>query len=303
MADGHTVRALARSDGSAERVAELGAEPVRGELSDREALRAAAAGCELGFHAAAKVEDWGPWEEFERDNIDGTRNVVEACAAAGVRRFVHVSTEAVMIAGEPLVDVDETAPTRPDSKAPYSRSKALAERLVLDSATDGFEPSVVRPRFVWGAGDRTLLPELVKMAKSGRLAWIGGGRHLTDITHVDNVVHGLRLAGERGRAGEAYFVTDGETVVFRDFVSELLRTQGVEPPTRTIPTPLAGALAAGGEALWRVLPLRGAPPLTRFAFWVSSQQCTIDTSKARGELGYAPVRDRESGLAELREPR
>jgi nucleoside-diphosphate-sugar epimerase len=250
---------------------------------------------------AEKVEDSGPWEEFERDNVEGTRNVLEACAAAGVRRFVHVSTEAVLIAGEPLVQVDETAPLRTDSASPYSRSKAMAEQFVAGAAArDGFEPVIVRPRFVWGAGDQTLLPRLVAMAKSGRLIWIGGGRHLTDITHVANVVHGLRLAAERGGAGEAYFVTDGEPVVFREFVAELLRTQGVEPPTRSIPTAVAGALAATADTAWRVLPLPGDPPLTRFAFWVSSQECTIDISKARRELGYEPVKGREAGLAELR---
>ena len=314
VADGHGVRALARSRSSADSVAALGAEPVRGELGDPESLRAAATGCDVAFHAAAKVEDFGPWEEFERDNVQGTRNVAEACAAAGVSRLVHVSTEAVLIAGDPLVGVDETAPLRTDSRAPYSRSKALAERALL-AATPGNpvgpgreaeEPTgmnsvVVRPRFVWGAGDLTLLPEMVEMVRSGRFAWIGGGRHLTDTTHVDNVVRGLRLAADRGRSGEAYFVTDGEPVVFRDFVSDLLRTQGVEPPTRTIPIPVAGVLAAGGELAWRLLPLGGSPPLSRFAFWVSSQECTIDISKARDELGYAPSRTRDEGLAGLRE--
>jgi nucleoside-diphosphate-sugar epimerase len=301
VGDGGAVRALARSQSSADKVAGLGAEPVRGELGDPESLRAAAAGCEIVFHAAAKVEDSGPWAEFERDNVEGTRNVVEACAAAGVGRLVHVSTEAVLIAGEPLVGVDEAAPLRTDSRAPYARSKALAEEVVLADAAAGPERVIVRPRFVWGAGDQTLLPGMVAMVRSGRFAWIGGGGHFTDVTHVDNVVRGLRLAADRGRSGEAYFVTDGEPVVFREFVSELLRTQGVEPPTRSIPTPLAGALAAGGELAWRLLPLGGAPPLSRFAFWVSSQECTIDISKARGELGYAPVRTRDEGLAGLRE--
>ena len=326
VGDGRAVRALARSQSSADRVAGLGAEPVRGELGDPESLRAAAAGCELAFHAAAKVEDSGPWAEFARDNVEGTRNVVEACTAADVGRLVHVSTEAVLIAGDPLVGVDEAAPLRTDSRAPYARSKALAEEVVRGRAPGnpvgpgripaapgspvanapseeptGMDSVIVRPRFVWGAGDQTLLPGMVAMVRSGRFAWIGGGGHLTDVTHVDNVVCGLRLAAERGRAGEAYFVTDDEPVVFRDFVSELLRTQGVEPPTRSIPTPLAGALAAGGELAWRLLPLRGAPPLSRFAFWVSSQECTIDISKARSELGYAPVRTRDEGLAGLRE--
>ena len=129
VGDGHPVRALARSQPSADKVARLGAEPVRGELGDPDSLRAAAEGCEIAFHAAARVEDSGPWHEFERDNVRGTRNVLDACSGAGVRRLVHVSTEAVLIAGEPLVNVDETAPLRTDSRAPYPRSKALAERV------------------------------------------------------------------------------------------------------------------------------------------------------------------------------
>ena len=301
VADGDQVRALARSDGAADAVAALGAEPVRGDLADRPGLEAGAVGCELAFHAAARLGDWGPWEEFERDNVEGSRNVAVACAAAGVRRLVHVSTEAVLIAGEPLVAVDERAPRRPDSKAFYSRSKALAEEAVLTDGGDGLERIVVRPRFVWGAGDRTLLPQIAAMVRAGRFAWIGGGGHLTDTTHVDNVVHGLLLAAERGADREVYFVTDGERVVFRDFVSELIRTQGLEPPTRSVPAPLAGAVAAASEEAWRLLPLPGRPPLTRFAVWVSSQECTIDISKARGELGYEPVRRRADGLAELRD--
>ena len=299
VAEGQAVRALARSDASASRVAELGAEPVRGDISDRAALEAGAAGCDVVFHAAAKVEDSGPWEDFLRDNVEGTRNAVESAAKAGARRFVHVSTEAVLIAGDPLVNVDETTPLRVDSKAPYPRSKALAEQAVLGAG--GIERVIVRPRFVWGAGDTSLLPNIVEMVRSGRFAWIGGGRHRTDIAHVDNVVEGLVLAAAKGGDGQTYFVTDGEPVVFREFLSELIASHGVEVPTRSMPAPLAGAVAAVGETAWNLLPLPGRPPLSRFAFWVSSQECTINIAKARSELGYAPVRSREDGLAELRD--
>jgi nucleoside-diphosphate-sugar epimerase len=182
----------------------------------------------------------------------------------------------------------------------YSASKAAAELLVL-AANDGqLETVVLRPRFVWGAGDATVLPELVAAVKSGRFAWIGGGGHLTATTHIDNAVEGLVLAAERGRPGEAYFVTDGEPVVFREFISRLLDTQGIAAPTRSLPTGLAGLVARIGEATWRGLRLRGAPPLDIMTLWLSSQECTIDISKAREQLGYVPVRAREDGLAELR---
>jgi nucleoside-diphosphate-sugar epimerase len=294
------VRALARSEAAAARIRVRGAEPVAGDLGDVEAMRAGAEDCELAFHAAATLGDWGSREDFERGNVEGTRNALEAARRAGVRRFVHVGTEAALLAGKPLVDVDETAPLRVDSLALYSSTKARAEQLVLDASREGFETVVVRPRFVWGRGDTTLLPAMVELARSGRFAWIGGGGHRASTTHVDNAVEGLVLGATRGRPGNAYFITDGEPVVFREFVSELLSTQGVKPPERNIPSPVAHLLAVTGETAWHVLPLPGRPPLTRFAYWISSQECTIRIGKAREQLGYEPVRTIPDGIADLR---
>ena len=107
------------------------------------------------------------------------------------------------------------------------------------------------------------------------------------------------LGATKARPGGVYFVTDGDPVVFRDFVTDLVRTQGVEVPDKDAPAAVARALAATTETAWRVLPLKGHPPLTRFAVWVASQECTIDISRAREELGYRPVKTREEGLAEL----
>ncbi len=299
--DGWTVAALARSDGAADAVRTRGAEPVRGDLSDASALASGMAGADVCFHVAAKVEDFGPWREFVAGNVEGTRNVLRACRAAGVARAVHVSTEAALMHGQPLVHADETYPLAFRSPAPYSRSKALAEMVVLEASRDGLEAMIVRPRFVWGRGDTTLLPLLVEGTRSGRFRWVGGGRQLTSTTHVDNTVEGLLAAASQGRSGRAYFVTDGDPVVFREFVGDLIATQGVTPPTGSVPAPVARALAIAGEAAWKVLPLRGAPPLTRFASWVASQECTLDDHRARAELGYAPVTSRAQGMQELRD--
>jgi nucleoside-diphosphate-sugar epimerase len=300
VSEGRPVRALARSETTAKRVAELGAEPVRGDLDDRASLAAAAAGAEVAFHLAAHLGEWGPWAEFERGNVEGTRNALEACAQAGVRRFVHCGTEAALMGGEPLIHVDETAPLRPDSRAPYPATKARAEQEVRSANRTDFETVVLRPRFVWGKGDTTLLPEMVETVEAGKWAWVGGGRNVTDTTHVDNVVEGLLLAAERGHPGEAYFVTDGEPVVFREFVTALLQTQGVEPPDRSVPAWTAAPLARVAEAAWKVLPLKGVPPMTTFRSWLLTQECTIEIGKAREELGYAPIVTHEQGLAELR---
>lgn len=304
LGDGWTVRALARSEDSAGKIEQLGGEPVHGDLDDPEAIAAGAEGCEHAFHAAAIAAEWGKREEFVAANVTGTIHALDGSAKAGVRRFVHVGTEAALLRGEPLVNVDESAPLQPNSQVHYTATKAMAEKRVLDASRDGFETVVVRPRFVWGPGDQTVLPSLIDAVRSGRFAWIGNGRHLTSTTHIENCVHGLRLGAEKGRAGRCYFVTDGEPVVFREFVSALLRTAGVEPPERSIPPQLAGALARTGETLWNAVPfLPGRPPVTRLAVWLSSLETTIDISRARRELGYEPVVSIEEGLAELNSAR
>jgi nucleoside-diphosphate-sugar epimerase len=296
--EGWEVHALARSERAAARVRELGAEPAMGDLDDREAMRAGADGCEVAFHAAAKVEDWGDPADFERLNVRGTQNVIDACREAGVRRLVHVGTEAALMVGQPLINVDESTPLRPDSAALYSSSKAKAEQLVRDAG--GLETVVVRPRFVWGRGDTSLLPTIVEMVRSGRFRWIGGGGQLSATTHIDNTVEGLWLAATKASAGSVYFVTDGQPAVFREFLTELLATQGVTVPDKSVPAGVARVAAATSERIWRLLKRPGPPPLTRFAVWVSSQECTIDISRAERELGYRPVISREAGLAELR---
>jgi len=297
--EGWAVRALARSEASAAAVRGLGAEPVRGDLDSIDSIAAGARGCDVAFHAAAAVLEWGPRSEFERGNVTGTENALRGCGQASVKRFVHVGTEAALMAGQPLVSVDESTPLRPDSPAYYPATKALAEQLVRSYGGDGMETVVIRPRLVWGPGDSTILPGLAEAVRAGRFAWIGGGDHLTSTTHVDNVVEGLLLGAAKGRPGEAYFVTDGDPIEFRTFVTRLLATAGLTPPERNIPAPLALAAAGATETLWRALRLRSTPPITRMAVWLSALETTIDISKARSELGYAPVRSVDAGLAEL----
>lgn len=300
IGDGITVRALARSDRSAEKIRSLGAEPVAGDLDDPGAIAAGAAGCELAFHAAALPSEWGTREEFEAANVTGTRNALDGCREAGVSRFVHVGTEAACFDMKPLVRIDETAPLRPDSKVLYSATKARAETLVRAATDDEFETVVLRPRLVWGPDDPNILPGFAEAIEGGRFTWVGGGEHMTSTTHIDNTVHGLRLAAERGRPGEAYFVSDGEPVVFREFLTDLLATRGVTPPERNTPRALLRAAAGAAETAWRLLPLPGEPPITRLAYFLIAMETTIDISKAREELGYEPVITIEEGLAQLR---
>lgn len=300
LAKGFSIRAMSRDERSDGIIREAGAEPVRCTLETvgPEHL----SGCEAVIHCAAYVGAWGSWRAYRQANVEGTRNMLYAAKTAGTRRFLHIGTEAALFRGQHMRNIDETYPLALHSPFPYSRTKARAEKLVREAndPSMGFETVVVRPRMVWGPGDTTIRPAVRRMADTGQFMWIDGGRARTSTTHIDNLVQGILLALEKGRGGEAYFITDGKDTSLRTFLTDLMDTAYVRLPDKTLPGPLARAMAYVTERAWRTLGLTGAPPLTRFAANLMSRDCTIDISKARYELGYAPVVTVAEGMKAMR---
>jgi nucleoside-diphosphate-sugar epimerase len=297
---GHRVRALARSDEAARRITAVGGEAVRGELSSIDALTSGISGCEWVIHAAAKVEQWGKYEEFYRVNVVGTENVLAAAAKAGAKRFVHVGTEAGLVGERPLINASEDFAPPARSVGLYPATKRIAEERVIAANRPELQTMVVRPRFIWGRGDTSLLPQLVTAVKKGQFMWISGGHYLTSTCHVTNVVEGIALALERGTPGSVYFLTDGEPTEFRGFISALVETQGLEPPKASIPRPVAKVMAGVLEGVWTMFRLSSAPPLTRTLIFLMGEEVTVNDAKARRELGYTASMSRERGLREMR---
>lgn len=295
---GDDVLAMARSERSAEIVSRYGARPVRTDLAQIAA--ADLDGVDAVAHCAAYVGEWGTRAEFTAGNVDGTRAMLAAARAAGVRRFVHMGTEAAVFDGHDLIDVDEDYPYPDRQRYLYSETKAEAERLVLAAHDAHMTVLSIRPRFVWGPRDTSVLPAVVRMAEAGSFAWIDGGRHITSTTHVQNVVAGALCALEQGDGGRAYFIADDGTRTLREFLSALTATQGVELPSRSIPSWLARPLAAAVEGTWRLFRIRRPPLMTRFAIAMMSCSVTVCTDRARSELGYRPVISVDEGLAALR---
>jgi nucleoside-diphosphate-sugar epimerase len=280
--EGNSVRALVRSEASADIVAMLGAEPVRGELTDPTTWRDQVTGSAVVFHLAAETDIAADRARHELVTVLGTQAAVDAARYGGVSRFVHCGSEAALLAGEPLVDTDETAPLRPDSEAAYCAVKAAAEKIVLDANAPNFATVSIRPRFVWGP-DSILTDGLVAAAKAGQFAWIDGGRHTTDVTFVGNAVEGLMLGWQRGRPGQAYFVTDQHRVILREFMETLFEIYGVDTPVADL----------DAETAARDVPVP--------ARWFLGQPCTLRTDKAVAELGYAPIVSHAAGLDAVRD--
>lgn len=293
------VVALVRTPEAAEQMRALGADPVIGDILNPD-ISTAMAGCDALVHAAADTDHGHGGAAQMRTNAEGAENVLRAARSAGVKRIVHLSTESVLSDGRPIHDADEARPYPARPAGSYSRSKIVAEKVALAMADEAFEVIAVRPRFVWGRDDTTALPTLVSAARSGSLAWIGGGTYRTSTTHIDNLCHGIDLALRGGRSGEVYFLSDGEPVMFRTFISALLETQGVAAPDKIVPRPIVRAVAAVGDFVGLLSGGRVATPFTLQGFATSAVEVTLDIGKARREFGYTPVTSMEDGLAELR---
>lgn len=299
LAQQHLVRAMSRTPESDRRLSAMRVAAVRCELG--QVAPEHLIGCDTVIHCAAYVKQWGTPEIFRRTNVEGTRQLLEAASRAGVQRFIHIGTEAALFHGQDMLDVDERYPYPAHSPFLYSSTKAEAERLVLAANTERFTTLSLRPRMVWGPGDQTVLPVIVDAVRRGRFAWIDDGRARTSTTHIDNLVHAVTLALQRGLGGNAYFVTDQGHTSMREFFKALLQTQGIVAPNRSIPAAVAYAMAAVTETIWRTFRLSAEPPLTRFAAAIMSRDCTLRIDKAQCELGFAPIVTRTAGLQALRD--
>ncbi|MBC8141457.1 MAG: NAD-dependent epimerase/dehydratase family protein [Armatimonadetes bacterium] len=291
---GEPVRAFGRNRA----VLDTFAGGVAGDLRDADAVRAACAGATTVYHVGAFSAPWGETDEFEAVNVGGTRNVLDACRAANVSRIVYVSSPSVTFDGRDCVGQTEAAPYPRRFASVYSRTKKEGEDLVNAARDAGdFETVIVRPKAIFGEGDTSLLPRLLRAAKANRLPIIGTGTNRVDLTHVDNVVHALILAGTHtSAAGKTYTVTNGDADAPRlwDVIAHLLTALGVATPTRHVPLPVALAIAGAAETFARVT--RREPFLTRYTANILARTQTYDISAIINDLGYAPVVSLSEGL-------
>lgn len=301
-ARGDTVRSLSRQEHPALR--ELGAEHVRGDVAVSAEVSAAAKGCDIVFHVAAKAGLAGPYEEYHRANVVGTENVLAACRAHGIQRLVHTSSPSVVFNGRDMEGVDESVPYPTHFEAHYPRTKALAEQLVLQANSPTLATVALRPHLIWGPGDNHLLPRLVARAKSGQLRRIGSQRNLVDTVFIENAADSHLLAADAlapgaACAGKAYFISNGEPIELWDMVNQMLAAAGLPPVTRTVPSGLAMLLATCFEAAHKLTGNVNEPRLTRFVVREMTTAHWFDISAAKRDFGYVPRVTTEEGLRRL----
>jgi nucleoside-diphosphate-sugar epimerase len=296
---GHSVTVLARPQSDAAFLDKLGARVIRSELKDVAAIRQALEGIDVVVNCAAKVGDWGPVEDYRAVNVDALRGLLEVCKGASLRRFVHLSSLGVYAARHHH-GTDESEPLPARHMDGYTQTKVESERLVLEYYREHRVPAVVlRPGFIYGPRDRTVLPKIIESLRAQEMRYLGGGKGALNTIYVGNLVEAIFLAAERPQAvGQIYNLTDGDCVSKRRFIEAIADGMGLERPTRSVPLWIARLLAWTMERQARRNGATRAPRLTQARLKFLGLNLDYSIDKAKRELGYRPRFSFDEGIKE-----
>jgi len=300
IGNGFQVKALARSAEAIKKVEQLGAVAIKGDLNDEKALARGAADCETVFHLAASVDFFASEKNLRKLHVEATELLLNVAKKANVEKFIYLGAASVIMNGKPISDADETF-VSDNIIDGYSRTKLDAEKLVLKGNTNTFRTVSLRPPLIWGKDDPNTLAGVIDAVKKGRMQFIDGGRHRFVTCHVTNVCYALMLAERSEKSGgKAYFLTDGETPVFKDFIKTYVGTQGIMVPDKEVSLAMAKRVASVMEFIWKIFRLKGHPPLYKGLINALGMEFVTTDKRAREELGYAPLVSMEEGMNLMR---
>jgi ornithine--oxo-acid transaminase len=299
--EGYQVRCLVRATSDTSFLDTLNVELAVGDLTDLASLVHAAEGCRYVIHCGAMVSDWGTAREISKTNIEGTRHVLEAAAQASVERFIHVSTTDVY--GYPGgAAVDETHVATGFSNW-YAQTKLEAEAEVRRfENTRGLRVVILRPATVYGPRSVDVVGQMAAAIRAGNMLLVGGGQAIAGLCYIDNLVDAALLALRDDRAlGQAFNISDGIDVTWKQFTTDLAKGLGCPPVKWNTPYAVASTLGFSLEVGYRVLRkltrLHAAPLLSRQAVQVLGKHQDFSTRKAQELLGWAPRVEYAAGLA------
>lgn len=277
---------------------------VDGDVTDPATLDRLVDGKDVVYHSASIVHTkWNQIDLIRRVNVGGTENVIRAMKKQGVSKLVYVSSASVVYEGGDVCNGDETMPYATRFPAPYAETKSIAERTVL--AERELYTCALRPHTVFGPGDTRMVPVILEKARKGRLRLaVGKPGRLTDFTYVTNVVDACLAAADRLGPdakinGQAYFITNGEPLVFWDFVRRIITPLGYKGPVATIPYPIAYGAAWVRETFdtLRGGTLNSEESLSRFTIDYLCSHHYYNIAKAERDLAYKPAVNMDEGIA------
>ncbi|MCC5918028.1 MAG: NAD(P)-dependent oxidoreductase [Cryomorphaceae bacterium] len=295
LAENHDIVALTRKKDS---LSNLPLQEVVGSFNDIDKWEKYLSKCDVLIHCAAKVEFWGAWQDYYRDNTLATLELLQAAEKNHVSKFIYISSESVLQDKTDLVDIDETYPYPLEPSSYYGKSKMLAEQGIL-AFVGNIQKIILRPTFIYGKGVNAM-ETLKNKINSGAFSWIDKGNIRMEMVYVKNVVEGIIKAINNGNNNEIYNITDHSKLSVKEFLSDLMATINVVISKKSTPSFIAKPAASIVEKIWRVLGIKSYPPLTRFDLSFIAMNRQYKTEKARNELKYKPIFSTAEAIKEMK---
>jgi 2-alkyl-3-oxoalkanoate reductase len=285
---------------------DLGVESIQGDLTQPDDINAAASGCDVIFHVAAKAGVWGDYDEYYQSNVVATKNVLEACRINKVNNLVYTSSPSVVFDGNDEAGINESAPYAKNYFNNYQKTKAEAEQLVLESNNNDLKTVSLRPHLIWGPGDPHLVPRIISRAKAGRLKLVGDKNNKVDSCYVDNAAQAHILAADCLQsdgvcAGKAYFISNDEPITMSDLINKILAAALLPPVTKMLDENVAYYSGIIFENIYSLLNIEQEPIMTRFVARQLSTSHWFDLTAAKQDIGYQPLVSIDEGMKRLKE--
>jgi len=297
--DGDSVVALVRPSSQIGVLEKMGVEILKGELTDENSFHNLLKNVDLAIHCAAHTGEFGPWDVFYKTNVLSAKSFFEAGLQQGCARLIYISSVAVYGNGRHHRGTDEGSAYESLIVDNYTRSKIMAETIAFKYYEKHNLPlAIIRPGYIWGAGDRAVMPRLIQGIKDNRLAVVERGANLLNLSHVDNVVEGIRLAATSDKAvGQAFNLTDGSKITTRRFLEDIISIIGINYKIRSFPYVPAYSFAYLCELYSKIRRYKVEPLITRYTVRMAKYDQVFNISKAAFQLGYKPKVNYKAGMA------
>ena len=299
LRSGHEVTALGRNEIVGKELVKLGIPFLKADLADEAAITKACRDQDYVFHCGALSSPWGRCQDFYNSNVLGTKHVVLGCRRHKVRRMIHVSTPSIYMEWRDRQDISEKEVLPARGINGYAETKGAAEKIVDDAWQEGLPVITIRPRGIFGPGDQTIFPRLIRVNDSKGIPHFGKDV-MVDVTYIENVVDALLLcmSAPETSLGKKYNITNGEPMLLETLFVTLFKKLNYPLRFRQVPFSLAYWAAALAE-LYATLPWAGEPEITRYGVGILYYSQTLDITAARHELGYHPRISISEGIGQF----
>lgn len=289
LSTGYEVLALGRNEKAGQKLAEMGASFCKGDFTDKEGCSAYFENVDYVIHAGALSTVWGSWDSFYNINVIGTRNVCELCMEHNIKRMVYISSPSIYSGKVHRFDIRENDYDSRNELNYYIKSKIMSEEIVQKFQAEGLYTVVIRPRGLFGIGDTSLIPRILKANQKIGIPLFNKGKNYVDITCVENVAYAAMLCVQAENiSGEVFNISNGEPMQFKEILELFMKSIEGKARYLKLPFGLVYGIASFLETIYRTFHIKGEPALTRYTVCTLAFSQTLNISKAKKMLGYEP---------------